>query len=79
MTNPVEKKAVVEDFPLVDKLYSITNSDLDGIEKLIADQFNEGSEHKKLSAELNAYYFRQPTSQSDEYFASAVGEAIALR
>ena len=79
LTNPVEKKAVVEDFPLVDKLYSITNSDLDGIEKLIADQFNEGSEHKKLSAELNAYYFRQPTSQSDEYFASAVGEAIALR
>ena len=79
LTNPVEKKAVVEDFPLVDKLYSITNSDLDGIEKLIADQFNEGSEHKKLSAELNACYFRQPTSQSDEYFASAVGEAIALR
>ena len=79
LTNPVEKKAVVEDFHLVDKLYSITNSDLDGIEKLIADQFNEGSEHKKLSAELNACYFRQPTSQSDEYFASAVGEAIALR
>ena len=79
LTNPVEKKAVIEDFPLVDKLYSITNSDLDGIEKLIADQFNEGSEHKKLSAELNACYFRQPTSQSDEYFASAVGEAIALR
>ena len=79
LTNPVEKKAVVEDFPLVDKLYSITNSDLDGIEKLIADQFNEGSEHKSISAELNAYYFRQPTSQSDEYFASAVGEAIALR
>jgi hypothetical protein len=24
LTKPVEKKAVVEDFPLVDKLYSIT-------------------------------------------------------
>ena len=79
LTKPVEKKAVVEDFPLVDKLYSITSSDLDGIEKLIADQFIEGSEHKSISAELNAYYFRQPTSQSDEYFANAVGEAIALR
>ncbi len=79
LTKPVEKKAVVEDFPLVDKLYSITSSDLDGIDKLIADQFNETSEHKKLSAELNDHYFRQPTSQSDEHFASAVAEAIALR
>jgi len=79
LTKPVEKKAVVEDFPLVDKLYSITESDLDRIEQLIADQFNESSEHKKLSAELNAHYFRQPTSQSDEHFASAVSEAIALR
>jgi hypothetical protein len=79
LTKPVEKKAVVEDFPLVDKLYSITTADLESIEKLIADQFNESSEHKKLSAELNPYYFRQPTSLSDEHFANAVTEAIALR
>jgi hypothetical protein len=78
LTKPVEKKAVVEDFPLVDKLYSITTEDLVGIEKLIAEQFNESSEHKKISAELNAYYFKQPTSQSDEHFVSAVSQAIEL-
>jgi hypothetical protein len=78
LTKPVEKKAVVEDFPLVDKLYSITTSDLDGIQTLIADRFNESSEQKKISAELNAYYFRQPISQSDEYFAEALFEAMKL-
>jgi hypothetical protein len=79
LTKPVEKKAVVEDFPLVDRLYSITTSDLYDIENLIADQFNDSSEQKKISAELNAYYFKQPTSQSDEHFANAVAEAIKLR
>ena len=79
LTKTVEKKAVVEDFPLVDKLYSITTEDLVGIDKLITDQFSDSSEHKKLSAELNAHYFRQPTSQSDEHFAGAVSEAIELR
>ena len=79
LTKPVEKKAIVEEFPLVDKLYSITTSDLDHIEKLIADQFKEGSDQKKISAELNAYYFKQPTSQSDEHLRNAVAQAIALR
>jgi hypothetical protein len=79
LTKPVEKKAVVDDFPLVDRLYSITTSDLDGIECLIADQFNESSEQKKISSELNAHYFKQPTSQSDEHFANAVAETIKLR
>ena len=78
LTKPVEKKAVVEDFPLVDKLYSITESDLVRIEQLIAEQFHESSAHKKICAELNAYYFKQPTSQSDEYFAEAVFEATKL-
>ena len=79
LTKPVEKKAIVEEFPLVDKLYSITTSDLDGIEGLIADQFNEGSDQKRISAELNAYYFKQPTSQSDEHFAKAITQAIELQ
>jgi len=79
LTKPIEKKAVVEEFPLVDKLYSITTSDLDGIEGLIADQFNEGSDHKRISAELNAYYFKQPTRQSDEHFAGAITQAIELQ
>ena len=79
LTKPVEKKAIVEEFPLVDKLYSITTSDLGSIETLIADQFNENSDHKKISAELNAYYFKQPTNQSDEHLANAVTQAIALR
>jgi hypothetical protein len=79
LTKPVEKKAIVEEFPLVDKLYSITTSDLDTIDKLIADQFKEGSDQKKISAELNAYYFKQPTNQSDEHLANAVSQAIALR
>ena len=78
LTKPVEKKAVVEEFPLVDKLYSITTSDLDSIEKLIADQFKEDSDQKKISAELNAYYFKQPTNKSDEHLANAVTRAIAL-
>jgi hypothetical protein len=79
LTKPVEKKAIVEEFPLVDKLYSITTSDLDTIDKLIAEQFKEGSDQKKISAELNAYYFKQPTSQSDEHLRNAVAQAIALR
>jgi hypothetical protein len=79
LTKPVEKKAIVEEFPLVDKLYSITTSDLESIEKLIADQFKEESDQKKISAELNAYYFKQPTNQSDEHLANAVSQAIALR
>ena len=79
LTKPVEKRAVVEDFPLVDKLYSIATEDLVGIERLIADQFSDSSEHKKISAELNAHYFKQPTSQSDEHFANAVSQAIELR
>jgi hypothetical protein len=79
LTKPVEKKAIVEEFPLVDKLYSITTSDLDGIETLIADQFSEGSDQKRISAELNAYYFKQPTSQSDEHFAKAITQAIKLQ
>ena len=79
LTKPVEKKAVVEDFPLVDRLYSITFSDLDSIETLIADQFIDSSDHAQTSGELNAYYFRQPTSQSDEHFANAISEAIQLR
>ena len=79
LTKPVEKRAVVEDFPLVDRLYSITISDLDGIEGLIADQFNDSTDHAKTTAELNAYYFKQPTSQSDEHFANAISEAIKLR
>ena len=79
LTKPVEKRAIVEEFPLVDKLYSITTSDLEGIEKLIADQFKEGSDQKKISADLNAYYFKQPTNQSDEHLANAVSQAIALR
>jgi hypothetical protein len=79
LTKPVEKKAIVEEFPLVDKLYSITTSDLDTIDKLIAEQFKEGFDQKKISAELNAYYFKQPTNQSDEHLANAVAQAIALR
>jgi hypothetical protein len=79
LTKPVEKKAIVEEFTLVDKLYSITTSDLDSIENLIADQFKEGSDQKKISAELNAYYFKQPTNQSDEHLANAISQAIALR
>ena len=79
LTKPVEKKAIVEEFPLVDKLYSITTSDLGSIETLIADQFNENSDHKKISAELNAYYFKQLTNQSDEHLTNAVTQAIALR
>ena len=79
LTKPVEKKAIVEEFPLVDKLYSITTADLGSIETLIADQFNENSDHKKISAELNAYYFKQPTNQSDEHLANAVTQAIAFR
>jgi hypothetical protein len=78
LTKPVEKRAVVEDFPLVDRLYSITISDLDGIEGLIADQFNDSTDHAKTTAELNSYYFKQPTSQSDEHFANAISEAIKL-
>ena len=78
LTKPVEKKAVVEDFPLVDRLYSITESDLARIEQLIADQFNERSDQKKISAELNSYYFRQPISQSDQYLAEAILEAMKL-
>ena len=79
LTKPVEKKAVVEEFPLVDKLYSITEADLPQIEKLIADQFSEGSDHKRISAELNTYYFKAPTSQSDLFLAEAVARAITLR
>jgi hypothetical protein len=79
LTKPVEKKAIVEEFPLVDKLYSITTSDLDSIENLIAAQFKEGSDQNKISAELNAYYFKQPTNQSDEHLANAISQAIALR
>jgi hypothetical protein len=79
LTKPVEKKAIVDDFPLVDKLYSITTSDLDGITSLIADQFKEGSDQKKISAQLNAYYFKQPTNRSDEHLANAVSQAIAIR
>jgi hypothetical protein len=79
LTKPVEKKAIVEEFPLVDKLYSISTSDLGSIEELIADQFKEGSDQKKISAELNAYYFKQPTNQSDEHLANAVAQAMALR
>jgi hypothetical protein len=79
LTKPVEKKAIVEEFPLVDKLYSITAADLDGIQVLIADQFKEGSDHKKISSELNSYYFKQPTSQSDEHLANAISQAMALR
>jgi hypothetical protein len=79
LTKPVEKKAIVEEFPLVDKLYSITTKDLAGIESLIAEQFNEGSDHKKISSELNAYYFKQPTNFSDQHLANAVSQAITLR
>ena len=79
LTKPVEKKAVVEEFPLVDKLYSITTDDLEGIDKLIADQFAEGSDQKNISAELNAYYFRQPTNQSDEHFREAIEQSITLQ
>ena len=79
LTKPVERKAVVEEFPLVDKLYSITEADLPQIEKLIADQFSEGSDHKRISAELNTYYFKAPTSQSDLFLAEAVARAITLR
>ena len=79
LTKPVEKKAIVEEFPLVDRLYSITTADLDGIQDLIADQFKEGSDHKKISSELNAYYFKQPTNKSDEHLANAISQAIALR
>jgi hypothetical protein len=79
LTKPVEKKAIVEEFPLVDKLYSITTEDLDEIQDLIANQFKEGSDHKKISSELNAYYFKQPTNQSDEHLANAISQAIALR
>jgi hypothetical protein len=79
LTKPVEKKAIVEEFPLVDKLYSITTSDLDSIEKLIANQFKEESDQKKISSELNAYYFKQPTNLSDEHLANAVAQAITLR
>jgi hypothetical protein len=79
LTKPVEKKAIVEEFPLIDKLYSITTGDLDGIQDLIAAQFKEGSDHKKISSELNAYYFKQPTNQSDEHLANGISQAIALR
>jgi hypothetical protein len=79
LTKPVEKKAIVEEFPLVDRLYSITAADLDGIQNLIADQFKEGSDHKKLSSELNAYYFKQPTNQSDVNLENAISQAIELR
>ena len=79
LTKPVEKKAIVEEFPLVDKLYSITIADLDGIQDLIAAQFKDGSDHKKISSELNAYYFKQPTNQSDDHLANAITQAIALR
>jgi hypothetical protein len=79
LTKPVEQKAIVEEFPLVDRLYSITAADLDGIQDLIADQFKEGSDHKKISSELNTYYFKQPTNQSDEHLANAISQAIGLR
>jgi hypothetical protein len=79
LTKPVEQKAIVEEFPLVDKLYSITAADLDGIQDLIADQFKEGSDHTKISSELNTYYFKQPTNESDEHLANAISQAIALQ
>jgi hypothetical protein len=78
LTEPAEKMAVVEDFPLIDKLYSIGAYDLSAVEGLIADQFREGTQHKKISDELNEYYFRQPTSQSDEYFSQSVSQAISI-
>lgn len=79
LTKPVEKKAIVEDFPLVDKLYSIQEGELASVEKLVAAQFDSGSSHQKISEELNAYYFKQPTNQSDTHLINAIEAAISLK
>lgn len=79
LTKPVDEKAVIGEFPLVDKLESIKEADLPNIEKLIAHQFVGNSIQRNLSAELNAYYFRQPTKQNDEHFAGAIQHAISFQ
>jgi hypothetical protein len=79
LTRPVEKKAVVEEFPLVERLHSISTKELPVVENLIAKQFESGSHHGQLSKELNAYYFRQPTANSDLFLLVAINRAIELR
>ena len=79
LTKPVEKKAVVEEFPLVEKLRSIKLSELDSLVDIVFEQFAPGSNQKRISEELNSYYFRQPINQSDAHFAEAIEQAISLR
>ena len=78
LTKPIEKKASLQDFPLIAKLYSITTEDLNSIQDIIANQFREGSDQKNVSSVLNNHYFRQPISQSDEYFADAISRAMVM-
>jgi len=79
LTKPTEKKAVVEDFPLTDKLHSIDISELANISSLVASQFEEGSNHRDVSKELNARYFRGPKEQSDQFLLDAINHAEQLR
>lgn len=79
LTKPVEKKATVEEFPVVDKIYSIKVSDLKVVEKIVREQLEVSPDQKSVASTLNDYYFRQPTSDSDAYFTSAVQAAIGLR
>jgi hypothetical protein len=82
LTKPADKKAIVEEFPLVEKLHSITVkelSDASSFQKLIASQYELGQAHQGISEDLNKYYFRQPTSQSDQHLKEAIEKAISIQ
>jgi hypothetical protein len=79
LTKPIEKMAVVEEFPIVERLYSIGIADLPQIDNLIARQFDAASGQGRISKELGAHYFRQPMSKSDSFFLEALERAEQIR
>lgn len=78
LTKPVEKKAIVADFPLVESLYSITANDSISVDGIVSDQFEPESNHQSISKKLTSYYFKQPTELSDEFLTEAIKQAISL-
>jgi hypothetical protein len=79
LTKPTDKRAVIEEFPLVDKIYSIRADELEDFGALVASQFTEGSELRKVSRDLNRYYFKQPIEESDNSLTQAIQGAIEIQ
>lgn len=78
LTKPVEKRAVAEDFPLVDKLQSISVGGLGSIAETVEALFENSGAQQDVATELNGLYFKQPIAASDEHFTEAIVRAVAV-